>query len=379
MSERTNKYGLKDSDLKEKQKRKIRQDAGYGCVICGALFIQYEHIEPEFHEAKEHDPDKMTLLCGSHHDDVSHKRITKKSVWDHKRNPKNKSGEIIKRSLYHKTIDTQIYFGENTVGSLGNKTFDSIITIKGKPIIWFEKNHDEEAPLEVCAIFHDLKGLAHSYINRNCFITTVANYDIKGKGSRIIISDNGSVIFTLNFEGDKTLRIERVNVLYKDFSININTKGMLKIKNGSSVVKISSSSLGKLSFGGIDETRMKGGYVISAIYIAIRSAIYGNKIISFNGEEKGWITDGMIINKRYSYVAKLDKKTNEVLDLREEFIANLKGFTIKNESIYMILTKSVQYDSGEPIWIDPLERNIKSIMQESGYDLSYRIFESNSC
>ncbi|HDZ0790542.1 TPA: hypothetical protein RRT77_004528, partial [Klebsiella pneumoniae] len=53
-----NKFGLKRYIPSEIRKR-IRIDAGYGCVICGGLFVDYEHIEPEFSKAVEHDPDKM--------------------------------------------------------------------------------------------------------------------------------------------------------------------------------------------------------------------------------------------------------------------------------------------------------------------------------
>ncbi len=49
--ENINKHGLKryiEADIR----RKIRHDAGYGCVICGNIFVDYEHIEPEFKDAK---------------------------------------------------------------------------------------------------------------------------------------------------------------------------------------------------------------------------------------------------------------------------------------------------------------------------------------
>lgn len=75
--ENINKHGLKryiEADIR----RKIRHDAGYGCVICGNIFVDYEHIEPEFKDAKKHDPEKMTLLCKGCHDDVTDTRISKK-------------------------------------------------------------------------------------------------------------------------------------------------------------------------------------------------------------------------------------------------------------------------------------------------------------
>lgn len=57
-----NKYGL-SRDIPESVKLRIRQHAGFGCVICGLGIVEYEHVDPEFKDAKVHDPEKMTLLC----------------------------------------------------------------------------------------------------------------------------------------------------------------------------------------------------------------------------------------------------------------------------------------------------------------------------
>ncbi len=45
----------------------IRERSYFGCVVCGNLFCDYEHVDPLFCEAKEHDPEKMCLLCPNHH------------------------------------------------------------------------------------------------------------------------------------------------------------------------------------------------------------------------------------------------------------------------------------------------------------------------
>ncbi len=69
-------------------KRKIRQRTGFGCIVCGLGIFQYEHIKPEFSEAKEHDPDKMTTLCGSCHDKVTRKIWSKNKIIRHNQAPK---------------------------------------------------------------------------------------------------------------------------------------------------------------------------------------------------------------------------------------------------------------------------------------------------
>lgn len=62
MSSEKNQYGLskhRPSSVEEE----IRQRCGFGCVICGLCFYDYEHFNPDFKDARIHDPRGMTLLC----------------------------------------------------------------------------------------------------------------------------------------------------------------------------------------------------------------------------------------------------------------------------------------------------------------------------
>ena len=65
MSSNKNKHGLSRT-IREDVKLQIRQNSKFGCVICRAAIYTYEHIEPVFVDAKEHDPDNMCLLCPNH-------------------------------------------------------------------------------------------------------------------------------------------------------------------------------------------------------------------------------------------------------------------------------------------------------------------------
>ena len=80
-------------------KRIIRQNSGFGCVICGAGIYDYEHVDPEFKDAREHDPDRMTLLCLQCHGKVTRKIWSKEKVKAAMKDPRCKqigySNEII--------------------------------------------------------------------------------------------------------------------------------------------------------------------------------------------------------------------------------------------------------------------------------------------
>ena len=102
-----NKHGL-SRNIPPSIKREIRVAAGFGCVMCGSIIYEYEHIEPTFKDAKEHGPHKMTLLCSLHHDKVSKKIISKKKIWEDKNNPTpKKTGKVKVKDILESYLFTE--------------------------------------------------------------------------------------------------------------------------------------------------------------------------------------------------------------------------------------------------------------------------------
>jgi hypothetical protein len=57
-------------DIPEDVKRRLRQEAGFGCCKCGLPVIQYHHIIPR--EIEDHNrPEDMMVLCPNHHWEVT--------------------------------------------------------------------------------------------------------------------------------------------------------------------------------------------------------------------------------------------------------------------------------------------------------------------
>jgi len=68
-------------------RRQLRQEAGFGCVVCGMAIGDYEHIDPEFRDATEHNPDRMAFLCIQCHGKVTRKFWSKEKIWKAKTQP----------------------------------------------------------------------------------------------------------------------------------------------------------------------------------------------------------------------------------------------------------------------------------------------------
>jgi hypothetical protein len=67
-------------------KREVRQQCGFGCVICGNPIIQYHHINP-WAEVREHTADNIVAVCPTHHTETI--GMTKELVREFKASPIN--------------------------------------------------------------------------------------------------------------------------------------------------------------------------------------------------------------------------------------------------------------------------------------------------
>ncbi len=74
-----NKYGL-SRRIPAEIRRDVRQRSNFGCIICRRGFYQYEHIDPPYENAKEHNPENICCLCGACHDAVTRGQLSKRMI-----------------------------------------------------------------------------------------------------------------------------------------------------------------------------------------------------------------------------------------------------------------------------------------------------------
>ena len=69
-------------------KRRLRQEAGFGCAACGFPVIEYHHIIPRAHEEHNRFED-MVALCPTHHDECTKGAMLEEDQRLWKRSPLN--------------------------------------------------------------------------------------------------------------------------------------------------------------------------------------------------------------------------------------------------------------------------------------------------
>lgn len=359
MENSTNKHGLKryvPSDIRSK----IRKDAGFGCVICGCVLVDYEHIDPEFNQAKEHNPDKMTLLCIACHGRVTRKIISKKAVWEAKNDPKSLQDGYVHDLLYVNTEDMEI-----KIGSSSAKNTKTILTIHGKPIIWFEPPFEDGEPSKLCAIFYDDNGKPISYVNRNQFRALSTNQDVKSESTELSIISDGVKCLVMDREGGEVLHISKMQGKYLDTSVSIDNKDQLILKQGESSLvlgRFSVDNCGTAIHLGRIPTIKKYNKLFLALAIAKNDR--ARVLLDLRNKLTGWILGEEIFNIEYELVGFL--KGNKVFSIVNEFIGCLIGAYIAHSDSC--------YESGEPIYISSENREFKHNNPEIGYDVSFRLF-----
>lgn len=205
----TNKYGL-SRNIPVEVKRKVRKRCGFGCVLCGLGIYTYEHINPEFAEAKVHDSEKITLLCGS-----CHLKVTK-GIWSKdKVVAGNKNPFCITYKKSHEYFDAQspfgvsigrIYYYKNVSGEL--------LKVENEPLLSLQLITGE--PPKLSGFFFDKEDKEIFRIIENEWSGNLNAWDIESIGKKLIIRGNDKkILLQICAKPPNIIAVEKIDMMYK--------------------------------------------------------------------------------------------------------------------------------------------------------------------
>ncbi len=177
----TNQHGL-TRYIPTNVKRSVRQRCRFGCVVCGLGIYDYEHIDPEFKDAMEHDPDRIALLCPSCHAKVTRGQWSKDKIKAALRSPKAAQAGYAKEFFDFTGGHPDVIVGGNTL-----RNCRIPIMVHGDPLISITPSEDLGAPFNLSANFSDRFGAPTLSIENNEWRVWSNNWDVEVKGPRIII------------------------------------------------------------------------------------------------------------------------------------------------------------------------------------------------
>lgn len=179
-----NKYGL-PREIPASVKLQVRKACGFGCVICGASIIEYEHIDPPFTEAKEHDPENIALLCSQCHAKVTRKFLSKETVKQDRRKPYCKRVTFSREYLDIGKIHPKIIFAGTTLENC------QVPVAVGDTFLSEVKEAEEPGgPFRLSANFCNSRGELSLQIVDNEWRASTMNWDVEATGGVITIKDN---------------------------------------------------------------------------------------------------------------------------------------------------------------------------------------------
>lgn len=215
--EKMNRYGLVRSQLTLAIKREVRQRCGFGCIKCGNALIQYEHFDPPFEHAKEHNPNGITLLCAGCHDKKTRGYFSEEQIKKWNQQPFCKIN--IPTCSFSFLPPMWVVMGSTLFTGSG-----TIIEANNTPILSINIK-DGEALLQ--AMFKDQSGKLALHVVDNEVFFMKKPWDIEMIGGKICIrSGYRKVIFQAELFPPSGLVIKSINIKEGGVAFCFNTDGM---------------------------------------------------------------------------------------------------------------------------------------------------------
>lgn len=211
-----NKHGL-SRDIPASVTRQIRQECGFGCIVCGCGIHQYEHIDPTFIEAKEHDPKKMALLCGRCHCNVTKGIWSKEKIKSSRNNPKCfEIGFSNNQFDIGSQCPLEVVLAETRFVDMG-----TILQYYDEPLLKIEKPISPGEPYRLSGFFCDRNGMEIFRIDENEWKGNIENWDIEIVSNTITIyREHHKIALKLKVEPPSKIIIEQIDMYYKGCHIN---------------------------------------------------------------------------------------------------------------------------------------------------------------
>lgn len=211
----TNKHGL-SRNISAEVRRQVRQRSKFGCVICRRGLYQYEHIDPPFEEAKQHDPAKICCLCGACHDAVTRGQISKQLIII----AYQKIQELPNTDVNPPIGPLDFHDGNAELligGLLYSPAVRTILRYYGQDLICLSPGKYTGEQGSISAVFTDDLGNIVLRLEENEWIGSLTNWDIEVLGQSITIRQKkGRVVLQLRLAPPGKIVVERLDMRIGD-------------------------------------------------------------------------------------------------------------------------------------------------------------------
>ncbi|WP_316743814.1 HNH endonuclease [Pedobacter antarcticus] len=216
-----NRFGLK-RNIDAPIKREIRQNCGFGCVICGLGIFEYEHVEPTWVNAKSHDPSNMTLLCVQCHGKKTRGMLSVETIQKAMKNPKCKQVGFSNEFFDLSDKMPLLIFGGTTFTNCRIP-----VRIGGEALFEILPPEESGALFRLNASIYDSKGDISLHIIENEWRALNTNWDVEIVGPLITIREKlGQINLVIRAMPPDGIAIERLQMTYAGVNITGNVESL---------------------------------------------------------------------------------------------------------------------------------------------------------
>lgn len=218
-----NKHGL-GRDIPAKVAREVRRRSKFGCVRCRRGIYQFEHIDPPFESATNHDPDRICCLCAGCHDLVTRGHLSKVAI--------QKMYLEIQRATSSEVqpptgpLDFHDGNAELLIGGITYRQApEAIVRLHGIDVM-IARPGTGKYPADISAIFTDESGNETLRLVRNEWQGALDAWDIEIEGAGLAVRSKatGRIALELDILAPGRLIINRLDMRIHDCHLLISQK-----------------------------------------------------------------------------------------------------------------------------------------------------------
>ena len=199
-------------------RRVVRKRCGFGCVICGLGFYDYEHFSPDFADATSHDPTGITLLCMQCNHKRARGQLSRERVAKANEAPACKLAGYTRDGLDLSAGEIRVEMGSVRISNCPA----DLVSIAGLAVLSVRRSDDPDEPLLLSGTFTDIDGLPSLEIVDNQWFAEAANWDVEVVGSRITIRrGHRDIALQIKAEAPHTLKVEKLNMSYRNWRLEV--------------------------------------------------------------------------------------------------------------------------------------------------------------
>lgn len=222
-----NKHGL-DRDMGAELRREIRQRCGFGCVVCGSAFYDYEHFNPDFCDATEHVAEGITLLCMQCNQKRRRKLLSRETVANKNKDPMCRRDGFSSEVFDFGTDPIEVYVAGNKF-----KHVDTLIMLGGCEVLSVAEPVNAGEPFRLSGFFSDRTGATTLEIEENVVRVGAGNWDVENRGARITIRKQlRDISLVLFLEPPNRITVERIDMQCEGRYLKGDSKGLMFSKDG---------------------------------------------------------------------------------------------------------------------------------------------------